>query len=101
MILPLGTCKHWYNIISYSESLWKLQCLNLDSTDLPGQLKQLSGQTWKEIFQQNYSINRIKNLWKQGTFSNPKSYKELPSQRFCKLDTDSWGQIFEWELDRS
>jgi hypothetical protein len=55
----------------------------------------------QETFKKNYGVNGFKNLWKQGTFSNPRSYQELLNRPFCNLDTDSWGQILEWELERS
>ncbi|XP_045187068.2 F-box only protein 48-like [Mercenaria mercenaria] len=101
IVACIGTCKYWCEVINNSESLWKIQCLTLNNSNQCIQADKRAGHTWKEIFKKNYGANGIKNLWKQGIFSNLKSYRELPDRPFCRLDTDSWGQILEWELERS
>lgn len=49
----------------------------------------------------NYGKNGIKRMWQQGVFSNPTSYDELPQGMYSNMDVDSWGDLFQLELDRS
>lgn len=101
LVACIGTCRKWCEAINSSESLWRSQCFTLNYSNQNIQADRKAGLTWKEIFTKYYGVNGVKNLWKQGTYSNPKSYQELPDTLFCKLDTESWGQIFEWELERT
>lgn len=55
----------------------------------------------QEIFIMNYGKNGIKRMWQQGMFSNPASYDDLPQGMFSNMDVDSWGDLFQLELDRS
>lgn len=49
----------------------------------------------------NNGKNGIKRMWQQGVFSNPASYDDLPQGMFSNMDVDSWGDLFQLELDRS
>ncbi|KAL3874466.1 hypothetical protein ACJMK2_037475 [Sinanodonta woodiana] len=95
------TCKWWNKLISGSGTLWKEQCLKLKDCTKYIKKDRKAGLHWKEVFQLNYSKIGVKRHWKEGRFSNPKSLTDLPERPFCHLDTDSWGEVFQWELDRT
>ncbi|KAK3596006.1 hypothetical protein CHS0354_032524 [Potamilus streckersoni] len=95
------TCKQWNTLISGSGSLWKEQCHKLKDCKKYIKKDRKAGLHWKEVFRLNYSKIGLKRHWKEGRFSNPKSLTDLPERPFCHLDTDSWGEVFQWELDRT
>lgn len=85
-----------------NESVWKLRCYNLPEFLHKNFVNdRAQGHNWKEIFRMNYGKNGIKRMWQQGVFSNPASYDDLPQGMFSNMDVDSWGDLFQLELDRS
>lgn len=95
-------CKQWNYIVMNNESVWKLRCYNLPEFLHKNFVNdRAQGHNWKEIFRMNYGKNGIKRMWQQGVFSNPASYDDLPQGMFSNMDVDSWGDLFQLELDRS
>ncbi|XP_041354580.1 F-box only protein 48-like [Gigantopelta aegis] len=96
------TCKQWYNIISESQTLWKLQCLKITDDEVKSHLLKTRnvGQSWKEAFKKNYGKSYIKQKWKEGRFSKPTSFSDLPKRVICPMDASTWGEIFQMELER-
>lgn len=95
-------CKQWNYIVMNNESVWKLRCYNLPEFLHKNFVNdRAQGHNWKEIFRMNYGKNGIKRMWQQGMFSNPASYDDLPQGMFSNMDVDSWGDLFQLELDRS
>lgn len=95
-------CKPWNYIVMSNESVWKLRCYNLPEFLHKSIVNdKAQGHNWKETFKMNYGKNGIKRMWQQGVFSNPTSYDELPQGMYSNMDVDSWGDLFQLELDRS
>lgn len=54
----------------------------------------------QEVYQNNYGHRLIKRHWLEGRFSHVRSLQELPAKVLCPMDLDTWGDIFERELNR-
>lgn len=93
-------CKRWKVLICQSEVLWKDLCASLHESRRLIKIDRELGRSWQEIFKMNYKTNETKKKWKKGHYSNPSHYRELPPKPMCKMDSDSWGEIFQVELDR-
>ncbi|CAG2250273.1 unnamed protein product [Mytilus edulis] len=93
-------CKRWNIVIGQSDILWKELCSSLHETRRLIQVDRELGRSWQETFKMNYKTNETKKKWKKGDFSNPKNYQELAPKPVCKMDDESWGEIFQMELDR-
>ncbi|XP_063418762.1 F-box only protein 48-like [Mytilus trossulus] len=93
-------CKRWNVVIGQSDILWKELCSSLHETRRLIQTDRELGRSWQESFKMNYNTNETKKKWKKGEFSNPKNYQALPTKLVCKMDDESWGEIFQMELDR-
>lgn len=100
LVACIRTCARWREIIKNSEGIWRTLCQTLTTSNLYIETDRYCGYSWKDIYQRHYGANGLKHLWQQGTFSNPQSYQDLLDKPFCHLDTDTWGQILQWELDR-
>ncbi|XP_022324429.2 F-box only protein 48-like [Crassostrea virginica] len=95
-------CKQWNTIIMNTESVWKKRCHTLPvSVQRRIMDDKAQGHNWKETFKMNYGKNGIKRMWEFGLFSNPASYDDLPQGMFSNMDPDSWGDVFQMELDRA
>ncbi|WAR18979.1 FBX48-like protein [Mya arenaria] len=95
------TCQRWHKIIQHSDAIWRRLCRSLTDFQQDIEIDRLRGYTWRATFQRYYGANGVKLLWRQGVFSNILTYDQLPASGFCHLDTASWGQILQWELERS
>ncbi|XP_046576471.1 F-box only protein 48-like [Haliotis rubra] len=96
------TCKTWASLISQSETLWKTKTQLISDRDAQKYILQSKseGNSWKESFQMNYGSNLIRHKWKRGEFSKPKAMVDLPPKVLCPMTADTWGEIFEMELER-
>ncbi|KAL4639914.1 F-box only protein 48 [Arapaima gigas] len=95
------TCKLWYSIINGSDHLWKTHCLMvraLCQRDIDRDRG--SGHSWKVTLVRNYQKGRVKRQWLRGTFSHIRCAEELPDKSMCDLDTETWGEILQAELER-
>ncbi|KAK7103524.1 hypothetical protein V1264_018405 [Littorina saxatilis] len=95
-------CHHWSLLID-KETLWKCQCLSVRDSQIKQQIlsdKFKQQRCWKDAYRNNYGCRLIKRRWMEGHFSNVNTLKELPAKVFCSMDVNTWGEIFEHELNR-
>ncbi|XP_046364780.2 F-box only protein 48-like [Haliotis rufescens] len=95
-------CKTWASLIGQSETLWKTKTQQILDRDAQRYIIQSKseGNSWKESFQMNYGSNLIRSKWKRGMFSQPKAMLDLPPKVLCPMTADTWGEIFQMELER-
>ncbi|KAA0722023.1 F-box only protein 48 [Triplophysa tibetana] len=95
------TCKHWNGIIEGNDFLWRNHCLTVHAIcrrDVDGDRQ--NGYSWKVTLLRNYRKGCVKRRWLKGRYSNIHSADEIPPNHMCPLDTDTWGEILEAELER-
>lgn len=97
----LLVCKRWNILICQSEFLWKELCSTLRDSRRLIQIDRELGRSWQEVFKLNYRTNENKKKWMKGDYSKPRHYRELPPKPMCKMDSESWGEILQVELNRS
>ena len=93
------TCKRWRDFIYNADLLWIRKCKMLDRDDIEEDIQ--NGEWWRNIFIRNYGINKIKNSWLEGKFSNVKSVDELSSNFLGPFSVETWGSILDAETFRS
>ncbi|XP_071962369.1 F-box only protein 48-like [Antedon mediterranea] len=94
------SCKILHDMVE-TDWLWMKLCSNHCDTSNQLFLSDRSqGLSWKETYIRNVGCNLIKRKWKHGLFSNITCYEDLPSQVFCQMDRETWGEILELELTR-
>ncbi|XP_013370189.1 PREDICTED: F-box only protein 48 isoform X2 [Chinchilla lanigera] len=95
------TCRSWNSTIKDSDSLWKPHCLTLRTVcqrEIDNDLQ--NGYSWRDILLRNYQKSKVKHEWLSGRYSNICSLISLPEKIMCPMDADTWGEIFEAELER-
>nr|XP_024658527.1 F-box only protein 48 [Maylandia zebra] len=95
------TCRLWHQIIEQSEQLWRKQCLMVRAIcQREVDSDRRHGLSWKLILVRNYIRSLVKKDWLIGRFSHVRSADELSGRKLTPLDTETWGEILQAELDR-
>ncbi|XP_069578146.1 F-box only protein 48 [Brachyistius frenatus] len=95
------TCRLWHDIIEQTEQLWRRQCLLVRAVcQREVDRDRRDGLSWKVTLVRNYSRSCVKSDWLRGRYSSVSSADELIGRRMTPLDSETWGEILQSELDR-
>ncbi|CAH1792369.1 unnamed protein product [Owenia fusiformis] len=93
------TCILLFKKIHHNERLWRYLCKKHCNANHIQENRQ-SGCTWKATFIENYGRNAVKKQWKAGALSKIQTYDDLPCKPICPMDVETWGELFQMELNR-